>query len=259
MNTPWIIIAGVAIMLVMAISIILFTLLYQRKTFKQKEVLQQKELEYQFKLIGASLAAQEKERTSIAKDLHDELGALLNTSKLNLKAYQLNTDENKKHELIDRTSHLIQETIDHVRLLSRDLLPPTLDKLGLFSALEELFVRNSRAGDIRIEFNRRCKSIELTKNKALQVYRIVQEILVNILKHAGATVIQADAEKRLDELCICICHDGEGIAQTEVKRLINDSKTVGLTSIQSRAYSINAKVQYTVSDQKAGVEIIVPI
>lgn len=259
MNTPWIIIAGAAIMLVMAISIVLFTLLYQRRMLKQKELMQQKELEYQFKLIGASLAAQEKERTAIAKDLHDEIGGLLNTSKMNLKAHQLQSDPNKKEALLDSANELIQETIGHVRKISRDLLPPTLEKLGLLSALEELFRRNSQSGDIEIVFNRRCKSIDISKNTALQLYRIVQEVLHNILKHAEASSIHADAEKKHQRLCICLTHDGEGIAQTEVQRLINDSKTVGLTSIQSRAYSINAIVEYKVSEDKSGVEITVPL
>ncbi len=119
-------------MLILAASIILFVVFYQKKMIQEQLKRQQLELEYQQKMMEAALESQENERRRVAGDLHDSIGAMLSTIRVSLIT-QARRD-NADLESINQSKKMLDDTIESVRRISRDLMPSTLEKFGLAHA-----------------------------------------------------------------------------------------------------------------------------
>ncbi len=141
------------------------------------------------------LLMQEEERRRISRDLHDEtgqmviaLGASLNVIEKELKAGR--TKEALK--VVNENRKLIQGIASKMKSMALDLRPPALDILGLSAVLREYFAQWTKVNPIRIEFNENSKGVRLNGNIEITLYRIVQEAICNILKHAEAIAVKVD-------------------------------------------------------------------
>ena len=123
-------------MVLLAIAIVTFVVFYQKRILQEKVKQQAIEVDYQQRMIQATLNSQEEERKRLAGDLHDSIGAMLSTIKLGLAS--LVKQEGIAPSAIQPTKEMLDETINSVRSISRDLMPSTLEKFGLSRALEEL-------------------------------------------------------------------------------------------------------------------------
>src|SRR5690606_27940057 len=111
---------------------------YQKKMLKKQLELNETRAKQQEEILRNTITAQEKERKRIAQDLHDEVGAMLSVVKLNVGRIEKKSEEEIAKKLAAETKTYLDEVITQVRRISRSLLPPSLEKLGLFFALEEL-------------------------------------------------------------------------------------------------------------------------
>ena len=235
-----IVIIGTSSMLLLASFIILFLFLYQKKRLSQELKMQKVEAEYQHELLVATIDIQESVRKRIALDLHDNIGSLL--SVIRLKMYQLNknTSNPALQESYKETTDMIDDMLETTRTFSRELMSPTLEDFGLAQALENLCTRIHANGilhmDIRIagEYKRQNLKTELN------IFRIAQEILNNILKHAKATEI-----KLLlicgDKLELQIEDNGNGFIRNDKTP---KSSGLGLKSIETRLHLLKATLDY---------------
>jgi len=215
---------------------------------QEKELSQNKidvfEKEVRLSSIEAVLEGQESERVRVARDLHDSLGGLLSTIKLQLK----NEESNK-----ERLSELLDKATDEVRSIAQNLQPSALQKLGLIAAVNDLLnIYVGKKKGIRINFQHYNVPENLPPNKALQLYRIIQESLNNAVKHSGATeiLIQINGEEK--GISILVEDDGEGFQKN------NDSKGFGLKNMQQRAEFLEAELSIESTENGTTVFMVCP-
>lgn len=254
MNTSILLIIGTAAILFLACFVIFFVLLHQKRMFESRSLIKEKENLHQKKLIDASIEVAELEREKIAKDIHDDVSSVLNVVNLHLSRISRNEEDKVlTKELIKESKELLESTIENIRNISRDLMPPILIRLGFENGIAELCrqIRNSDA--VEINFIPSQQALEVSKRIELQLYRIVQEVINNIIKHAKATEITITLIHSSSAFTIQIHHNGNGISSDMINRLTEGRGGIGLRSIQSRAQMINAAVQYITKGESDSV------
>lgn len=176
----------------------------------------------------------EDERTRIAREVHDDLGQLLTALKMDLSMLKKGLPDDRK-PIIEKTESmdaLIDATMQSVKRISTDLRPGILDHLGLTAALGwyagEFEKRTSIACAVAFEPG----EVALDKERTTTVFRVFQEMLTNVARHAQATKITALLRTQADGLMLQVKDDGRGISESE----ISDPKSLGLIGIRERVY-----------------------
>lgn len=257
LNIVLLLILGTCGMLVMSVFIIAFIVNYQRKMANQQNHMQEMQLAYQRELLEVAIEIQENERRRIAKDLHDEIGAMLSTMRLSLIQVSRNVPANSQSaDYTQQAKNLLDETINNVRRISKDLLPATLDEFGLVDALEELCDKVRASAIMEVDFTCEATFRRVDPKVELTLYRIAQELINNSLKHANANRIEIALAKTESQLVLTISDDGDGFDHEEVSQ--RRGKGLGLKNIESRASAINASIQYN-GVEKKGTHIVIEV
>jgi len=232
-----ILIFGTMGMLILALALVVFVVFYQKKRVNQQIKIAQRENEYQRELLNATIEIREKEQQRIAFELHDDIGSGLNAVKMHLSQKNLNESE------IENAREQIKNLVIQVRDISNDLLPPVLNELGLNGAISNLCRRLSNQTQTNFQITIPSTELqELKKDIALAIYRIVQEILNNILKHAEANKIEVFVSNFTSKYVIIIQDNGKGFAPPD--RLNVQSNSLGLKNIASRVQQIKAELKH---------------
>lgn len=200
-------------------------------------------LAQQREILKAILLTQETERDHISKALHNSLGQMLYAAKLHLN--NISSESPEMTEAKDRVDQLLNETITVTRNISFELTPAVLKEFGLRNAVEEVVSRITHPGlKITIDIEGCDKRLDYTIE--LSLYRIIQELLNNILKHSQAT--EAAIELTCDEstVLLCVKDNGVGIDREELKK----PKGIGLHSIQNRVDLLEGKLEVASSKNK---------
>lgn len=260
MSTTILLIIGTCAILFLVFFVIFFVLIHQKRMFENKALVINKENIHQKKLIDASIEIAELEREKIAKDIHDDVGSVLNVINLHLNRISRSVDDKVlMKELINESKDLLESSIETIRGISRDLMPPILIRLGYEKGIAELCRQIKFSNAIETTFITSAQELTISKRVELQLYRIVQEVVNNIIKHAKASEIKITLQCGPSVFTTEIFHDGEGISSEMINQLSEGKGGVGLRSIQSRAQMISATVQYiTVSKKKSLIIIEVP-
>ena len=176
--------------------------------------------------------AREEERTRIAREIHDELGQELTALKMDLTslAGRLGKNQNAAIEKVASMSKLVDMTIRDVQRISTELRPGVLDDLGLPSAIEWQCEEFQKRTGIPCEVALSDDSFVLDSDRSTAFFRILQETLTNIMRHANATKVQVSLERGKAETVLEIKDDGKGITEKE----ISDPKALGLIGIRER-------------------------
>jgi two-component system sensor histidine kinase UhpB len=191
------------------------------------------------------LAAQEAERIAIARDLHDEVGQVLTGVLLQLNSIAEATPEHQ-HEL-DEARQAVRRALDEVRRISSELRPEMLEHLGLVSALTELSTSFARVSGIHVEREFSTVLPNLAPEIELAVYRIAQEGLTNVARHAHASHVTISIEPGRDSVVLRIADDGRGFADGPVEH-------GGLRSMRERALLVGGALAVK-NGSGGGVEI----
>lgn len=239
--------------LLMAIVIVVF-FYKSRKKIIQKE-LEKKDLEikHQKQLLRAVIITQEDERRRIAQDLHDDISSKLNIVSLN--SHLLKTPNLSESELLEITDNIINLTtkaLDNSRAIAHDLLPPVLEKFGLNAAIEELCLEFSTTKSVQVNYKSTFDFKGYKNDKELHIFRILQELMNNSLRHGKATIITILFEK-IEETCICEYSDngiGFDVSNPE------NQKGLGMKNIESRISFINGIMSISSSKNK-GVTVVI--
>jgi two-component system, NarL family, sensor histidine kinase UhpB len=177
------------------------------------------------------LAAQEAERVGIARDLHDEVGQVLTGVLLHLDSIAEGAPAHRPE--IDDAKQSVRRALNEVRRISSELRPEMLEQLGLVSALTELTTTFSRVSGIRVERRFDQRLPELARDAELALYRIAQESLTNVARHAQATRVQIVLEGGFDSVVLRVVDDGRGFAA-------EPEEHGGLRSMRERALLVGA-------------------
>ena len=197
--------------------------------------------------MQASISSEEEERMRIASELHDDVGATL--SAIRLYVHQALRKPGDMM-LIGQTNQLLDDCIQKVRDLSHRLQPSTLHYLGLVKALQSLAEMISRSGSI--EMTVMLLIVDWPEPEiqiSLSVYRIIQELVNNSIKHANASWIQLTTDKYEERYCISISHNGDGLTQAAYQEHVFKKGATGLKNIENRIKSANIDLIFT-SDPK---------
>lgn len=239
--------SGVSVMFLLALAIIVFIVLYQRKLFRQQIQLQKIEADHQKSLMAASLHAQEKERNRIASDLHDEVGATLSAAKLySSQIRDGDPSEERRKVLARQVDDIMDEAIKRVRQISHNLLPPTLEKLGLNSALSDLAGQINVASDVQVSVDYHLDN-RLPLQVELNIYRIMQELVNNTLKHANAQTALISVLQTGESIEVKYSDDGIGF---DLESQNGKSDGLGLNSVKSRGHLLGANPVLTSAPDK---------
>ena len=176
------------------------------------------------------LAAQEAERLGIARDLHDEVGQVLTGVLLQLDSIAGAAPDYR--EDLDEAKSAVRRALDEVRRISSELRPEMLEHLGLVSALTELTTTFGRLSGIRVERRFEHQLPALEPDKELALYRIAQESLTNVARHAQATHVTVALERGGDSVVLRVADDGRGFEGTPQEH-------GGLRSMRERALLID--------------------
>lgn len=232
---------GTAGMFFLAFSLILFIYLYQRKLIKKnqafkeiEDMLQKQEL----KSAYAVLEAQDKDRKRIAAEIHDHLGSMLVTANMYLDVLKESVKVESDVLRLNQLDKIIQQATKESRKISHSLDSGMLKHFGLKAGLEELEQTLNDTGAIEAEFEINL-SQEIGQHISIQLYRVVQEMVNNTLKHANAKKIRLEVNAIKDEyLSIIYEDDGKGF---DLKP--QDQKGLGIRSIKSRLQELNAQIE----------------
>jgi len=221
-------------MLVLTIGLVLFIIFHQRKVIHYQMQLQRVEQEQQKLLLNASIRLQEEERQRIAADLHDDAGPLLATARLYLTENLVNQDKATQLQSIFQARQILDDTIQLVRNISHSLMPPTLKNFGLESAINDLFQKISGSGRINASSRFHDYKERLKGEKELIIFRVVQELVNNILKHSNSSFIHLTQNMHGDNFILRMHHDGRGLVQSDFENLNKSTIGLGLKNISSR-------------------------
>ncbi|NJM25345.1 MAG: sensor histidine kinase [Bacteroidia bacterium] len=227
-------------MLIMAGAIITFVVFYQKRMMREQVKRQALEAEYQRKMMEAALDSQEEERRRVAGDLHDSVGAMLSAVRMGL--ITLSRKDPSLAERMQQSKEMLDDTIESVRRISRDLMPSTLEKFGLLQAVHELCNRFEETAHIPIEYHEQADQLRLSKKQEMFAFRIVQEVLNNILKHARATQIVVHVSGD-SELCIEMADNGIGF-DAEAVKADPSGRGLGLFNMENRARLLGGSVRF---------------
>ena len=219
--------------LILVIALIVFYIAYHKRILNQQKKMADKELAHEKGLLFASVDSQERERQRIASELHDDIGSQLQTLLLYLQQVNENTE---KMQLLGEGIKLLDETMGEVRNVSHKLLPVTLSTLGLQEALTQLSNVLSNTDAIKVSFI--CNSSKrLPKSHEIALYRIIQELCSNTLKHANAFNILIQLNVEIDSFKLKYTDDGKGVTK-------DIRPGLGMKNMESRSKMIGAFITF---------------
>ncbi|HEV7782375.1 MAG TPA: ATP-binding protein [Chitinophagaceae bacterium] len=258
-NLTYLVIMGIAVMLLMVVSILLAVVYNQRKKNQHRTAMEKLREQQQNQLIEAAVRSEETERHRIAETLHDEVGAFLSSAKLHLLGIKSNMLDEKDQKLHDKGKDLLNDVIQKVRGISHNLHSNILKEFGLNEAIRH-FIRKITMGTLLTASTALDDNYQtVTPDNDISMYRMVQELVNNIMKYANATEILISSTLDNDELNLVIFHNGDGLTQEQFERLRYQKEGLGLKNIQNRVILLKGSINFTRGSEGYRVNIHVPV
>jgi len=212
------------------------------------------------KLVARAQTAREEERLHIAREVHDELGQLLTTTKIELsmlkKKLSLSADNAYLQLDFEHILKLIDKSIKSVKKIATDLRPEMLDEIGLVESIKwqaEEFQKNTGV-DCTLSISKDFSDLSHDLNRSTTLYRIVQEGLTNIARHANATKVKIAIKTSIDNIFLVIQDNGIGITEEQKSK----KNSFGLTGLRERVLLLNGIIDFT-GQAKGGTIVYVQI
>jgi signal transduction histidine kinase len=242
------------------VSMMLLTLLaisyYRRRKLKQDAEFQQQLSRKKHEATQAVFEAEEREKLRIARDLHDGVGQLMTAAKMNLSAFyhEMNPEEKIYRQTVNKIMGIVDDSCREIRTVSHNMIPNALINSTLAKALNS-FVDQLDNKSLKVHLFTEGLAGDLSPNIQMMVYRIIQECVNNVIKHANATVLDISVINEVNELTLTIEDDGKGFSMSE-----NNSDGIGMQTIRARIDYLNGTFEITSAPGKGTlVAISVPI
>jgi signal transduction histidine kinase len=230
------------------------------------DITDRKKAEVEFKRSYKQLQAlteylhqvRENERTLIAREIHDQIGQVLTALKFDISWIKSKLPK-KNHSLAEKIismNELIEKAIKTTKEISAELRPSILDDFGLEAALEWYSDEFQNRTGIICEIKTDFKQLKLDKNRSTAIFRIFQESLTNIARHANATKVKVNVKAMKNNLELKIIDNGKGITEEQ----INDSHSLGLIGMRERLMLLKGKLKISgVTNKGTTVVATIPL
>lgn len=247
LNIIFIIAVGTAGMTLLAGFIIFFIVLYQKKSIIQRKEVEAINAQHRQDMLHKTIEVEANERERIAKNIHDDLGALISILRLNNSRSNKNIGNQEVLAQINESNNeILTKTSETLRSISKKLASPTLTKLGFIAALREICSNFNQTEEISVSFENLYEGqFNLPHQKASHLFRACQEIINNVIKHASASKIVVQLFSEKNRTLIKFEHNGIGISQEDVQNLLRQEKGIGLGNIQNRLAIMGAEIKYS--------------
>ena len=242
----------IALVLAFCLIILAVGFAYYRYKKRKKAELQQRIIEEQEKSIDAVINAQEEERKRISKELHDGIGQQLSGLKMAFQKLgnSLQKALPEKKEEIEALATVVSNSADEVRSISHQLMPRDLREFGLIEAIEELTQKTFNPLEIDCEFEHFKLQKRYNERIEVSIYRIVQELINNILKHANATKVHIQLFQNNSKLILIVEDNGHGFDES------TSAEGHGLLNIRSRLSTVNGEVNFEPSPSSGSIATV---
>jgi len=249
---------AVVVMLLLALALVAFVLIYQKKLISQQLALQTIRGAYQKEAFEAAIQAEERERERIGNDLHDEIGSSLSAAKMLMAQLEDSSSTNEKEkEVITLIKDILSNSLQDVRNISQNLHPAVLARFGLSKALHNLgrVCADAFANGVAVHVE---LAVALPYAQELALYRIVQELINNALKHAQASQVTVQLLESPSGLVLTVKDDGCGFDYVRVQE--STQAGLGLKSLTARVSLLDAVLHVeSVMSQGTQVRIEMPL
>jgi two-component system, NarL family, sensor kinase len=258
-GSNYIMLLGTLGMVSLTLGIVFFVIFHQRKVTRFNMDLKKLEEDKQQALLNASIKFQEEERNRIAADLHDDVGPLLATARLYLNENIINQEPAAQLQSIFSAKQIIDDAIQLIRNISHSMMPPTLKNFGLESALRDLFQKINGSGNLNASVRFHDYRTRIKLEQELHIFRVVQELVNNIMKHSNAGFIHLTQNANATHSYFRLHHDGQGIIQTEFDRLNHTSGGLGLKNIASRVKVLNGRILFEIDPSHTYYKVTIEV
>jgi len=231
------------------------------KIAKQEKLLQQQKInefekEKRILSLAAMLEGQESERIRIAKDLHDGLGGLLSTVKAHFAKVQSEIKKIEKIQIYNKATGMIDEACDEVRRVSHNLMPGILRLSGLVAAVHQIVNNLEDTHDFKVDYEVSSMEVALSESQEIFIYRVIQELTNNIIKHSGAKSILIQMIGSSTSIQLVVEDDGVGF---DLNAPI-EKYGLGLKSVASRVNFLNGDIDIRTNiNEGTSITINIPI
>lgn len=233
--------------MLMALVLVLFFYFSRKKIIKQEIEKKNLEINYQKDLLHSVIITQENERMRIAQDLHDDISSKLNIVALNSQMLVgTELSEKEYHEVTTNIINLTSKALENSRRIAHDLLPPVLEKFGLHAAISELAVEFNSSKAVMVYYENNIQFDTLEERKHLHIFRILQELMNNSLRHGKAKNITVIFNVEGDKNVCAYSDNGLGFDAADA----TNQKGLGMKNIQSRIDLIQATIEINSAPDK---------
>lgn len=185
---------------------------------------------------------QEQERRYLARELHDEIGQSLTAIKINLESMS-NLPPGADRKRLDDCIQVVSQTLQQVRNISLDLRPALLDELGLAATMRWYVERLAQWNEIKAQFKESLRQERLPVEIETTLFRVAQEALTNVIRHAGAKRVNVTLNQTRDVIRLQVRDDGHGFHVADALQAVKMGNTLGLLSIQERLHLIGGRLE----------------
>jgi two-component system, NarL family, sensor kinase len=258
-NVTYLVIVGIAVMLLMVVSILLAVVYNQRKKNQHRLAMEKLREQQQNQMIEAAVKSEETERHRIAETLHDEVGAILSAAKLHLLGIKADALDEKDKQLHEKGRELLNDVIQKVRGISHNLHSNILKEFGLNEAIRHFVKKVSQGTIIHASTTLDDNYKTINADDDINMYRIVQELVNNILKYANASEFLISSVMNGNELNLVVFHNGAGLTHKQFEELRYQKEGLGLKNIQNRIILLKGTIHFTSGDEGYRINIHVPV
>ena len=240
--------------IVVATGIIMLVLVYQKKQLQYLNDKEQLKVNFEKEILESKLEIQEQTMKNISQEVHDNIGQILSVVKLNLNL--MHCEEPLLKEKINDTNELVGKVIQDLRNLSKSLDRDTISERGLVKAIEYEFAILKKTGAYKTTLTIEGNAYVLPNQIELILFRIFQEVINNIIKHAQATLVKVSISFQPHKFSLCIHDNGRGFDTINLK----SNSGSGIKNMRSRSRLIGA--DYTIESERGkgtSIKIKLPV
>ncbi|MEO6668654.1 MAG: ATP-binding protein [Ferruginibacter sp.] len=252
------VVIGIIVMLLLFASLMYSFTITQNKKLKYQREMQQLRESQQNQLIEAAIRSEESVRHSISEALHDEVGAILSSSKLHLQGIKNESLDAYDKELHEKGKFLLDEGIQKVRSISHNLHSNILKELGLNEAINHFMNKICQGTILKATTSLDENYAGKNSESDMSLYRMVQELVNNIMKHAHAKEINISSSFINEQLVLTIKHDGKGLSQEQFEAFRYNKEGLGLKNIQNRVILLKGSIEFFTAENNSSISIYVP-